>query len=80
MLPILEHLLARGGIDAAQIVGDDLITSLDDGRVLKLPAERIRRLLAVMGDLIEAAGRTVDKSLVLPVGAAATGAGGWRMC
>ena len=30
-------LLARGGIDAAQIVGDDLITSLDDGRVLKAP-------------------------------------------
>jgi superfamily II DNA or RNA helicase len=70
LLPILEHLLARGGIDAAQIVGDDLITCLDDGRVLKLPAERIKRLLAVMGDLIEAAGRTVDKSLVLPVGAA----------
>jgi SNF2 family DNA or RNA helicase len=70
-LPILQHLLERGGIDAAQIVGDDLITSLDDGRVLKLPAERIKRLLAVMGDLIEAAGRTVDKSLVLPVGAAA---------
>ncbi len=70
LLPILQHLLERGGIDAAQIVGDDLITSLDDGRVLKLPAERIKRLLAVMGDLIEAAGRTVDKSLVLPVGAA----------
>jgi superfamily II DNA or RNA helicase len=72
LLPILEHLLARGGIDAAQIVGDDLITSMDDGRVLKLPAERIRRLLAVMGDLIEAAGRTAEKALVLPVGAAAT--------
>jgi superfamily II DNA or RNA helicase len=72
LLPILEQLLARGGIEAAQIVGDDLITSLDDGRVLKLPAERIRRLLAVMGDLIEAAGRTMDKNLVLPVGAAAT--------
>ena len=36
LLPILEQLLARGGIEAAQIVGDDLITSLDDGRVLKL--------------------------------------------
>ena len=72
LLPILEQLLARGGIDAAQIVGDDLITSLEDGRVLKLPAERIRRLLAVMGDLIEAAGRSVDKNLVLPVGAAPT--------
>jgi hypothetical protein len=72
LLPILEHLLARGGIDAAQIVGDELITSMEDGRVLKLPAERIKRLLAVMGDLIEAAGRTAEKALVLPVGAAAT--------
>src|SRR3984957_18188452 len=53
LLPILEHLLARGGFDAAQIVGDELITSMDDGRVIKLPAERIRRLLGVMGDLIE---------------------------
>ena len=72
LLPILEHLLARGGIDAAQIVGDEIITSMDDGRVIKLPADRIRRLLSVMGDLIEAAGRTAEKSLVLPVGAAAT--------
>ena len=72
LLPILEHLLARGGIDAAQIVGDELITSMDDGRVIKLPADRIRRLLDVMGDLIEAAGRTAEKALVLPVGAAAT--------
>ena len=72
LLPILEHLLARGGVDAAQIVEGEIITSLDDGRVVKLPAERIKRLLAVMGDLIEAAGRTAEKNLVLPVGAAAT--------
>jgi superfamily II DNA or RNA helicase len=72
LLPILEHLLARGGIDAAQIVDGEIITSMDDGRVIKLPADRIRRLLAVMGDLIEAAGRTAEKALVLPVGAAAT--------
>jgi superfamily II DNA or RNA helicase len=72
LLPILEHLLARGGMESANIVGDELITSMDDGRVLKLPAERIRRLLAVMGDLIEAAGRTAEKALTLPVGAAAT--------
>ena len=70
LLPILEQLLSRGGIEAAQIVGDDLITSLEDGRVLKLPAERIRRLLAVMGDLIESAGRKMEKTLVLPMGAA----------
>jgi hypothetical protein len=40
LLPILS-LLERGGIDAAQIVGGELITSLEDGRILKLPAERI---------------------------------------
>ncbi|MDE1896215.1 MAG: DEAD/DEAH box helicase [Rhodospirillales bacterium] len=72
LLPILEHLLARGGIEAAQIVDGEIITSLEDGRVIKLPAERIKRLLAVMGDLIEAAGRSAEKNLVLPVGAAAT--------
>jgi superfamily II DNA or RNA helicase len=72
LLPILEHLLARGGIEAAQIVEGEIITSLEDGRVIKLPAERIKRLLAVMGDLIEAAGRTAEKALVLPIGAAAT--------
>jgi superfamily II DNA or RNA helicase len=72
LLPILEHLLARGGMENAQIVGEEIITSMEDGRVLKLPADRIRRLLAVMGDLIEAAGRSAEKALVLPVGAAAT--------
>ncbi|MCB5944993.1 DEAD/DEAH box helicase [Acidocella sp. KAb 2-4] len=72
LLPILENLLNKGGIDAAQIVEGEIITSLEDGRVVKLPADRIRRLLAVMGDLIESAGRTTEKSLVLPVGAAAT--------
>ena len=50
-------------MDAAQIVDGELITSLEDGRILKLPAERIRRLLAVMSDLLEAAHRTVDGAL-----------------
>jgi superfamily II DNA or RNA helicase len=72
LLPILSHLLERGGMDNAQIVGDDLITSLPDGRVVKLPAERIRRLLAIMGDLIEAAGRSASGPLVLPTAEAAT--------
>ena len=61
LLPILYRLLDRGGIDAAQIIDGELITSLDDGRILKLPAERIRRLLTVMTDLIDAA----DGSLLL---------------
>ena len=65
LLPILSRLLDHGGIAAAQIVDGELITSLDDGRILKLPAERIRRLLAVMTDLIDAARRTVDGRLLL---------------
>ena len=72
LLPILTHLMNRGGIEAARIVGDDLITSLEDGRVVKLPAERIRRLLAVMGDLIDAAGREPNDTLELPEAEAPT--------
>jgi superfamily II DNA or RNA helicase len=72
LLPILSHLLDRGGIDAARIVGDDLITSLPDGRLVKLPAERIRRLLAIMGDLIAEAGNRATETLVLPGGEAST--------
>ena len=71
LLPILTRLLERGGVDSAQIEGDDLITSLDDGRVVRLPADRIRRLLSIMGDLIEAAGQAGDGgALLLPVGEA----------
>ena len=66
LLPILSRLLERGGIEAATIIDGEIITSLDDGRILKLPAERIRRLLAVMSDLLEAAQRTADGGLVLP--------------
>jgi len=72
LLPILSRLLDRGGIDAARIIDGELITSLDDGRILKLPAERIRRLLAVMTDLIEAARRTADGGLLLPDAEAAS--------
>ncbi len=72
LLPILSRLLDRGGIDAAQIVDGELITSLDDGRILKLPAERMRRLLTVMADLIEAARRTADGGLTLAEAEAAS--------
>ena len=72
MLPILNRLLDRGGIDAAQVVDGMLITSMDDGRILKLPAERIRRLLAVMADLMAAARRTADGGLLLAEAEAAS--------
>ena len=70
LLPILARLLERGGMDAAQIADGHIVTSLEDGRILKLPADRIRRLLAVMSDLIEAAHRTVNDELVLSQGEA----------
>jgi superfamily II DNA or RNA helicase len=70
LLPILMRLRERGGIEAARIIDGELITSLDDGRILKLPAERITRLLAVVDDLIEAASRSVGDTLVLNAGEA----------
>ena len=71
LLPILTRLVERGGMAAAQVVGDELITSLPDGRVVKLPAARIGPLLAIIGDLIEAAGRLTEDVLILPEGEAA---------
>jgi superfamily II DNA or RNA helicase len=68
LLPILSHLLERGGIEAARIVDGEVITSLEDGRIVRLPEERIRRLLGIMGDLIESAQRTSADQLVLPQG------------
>ena len=70
LLPILLRLRERGGIAAARIVDGEVITSLDDGRILKLPAERITRLLVVMDDLIEAASRTTGEKLELEAGEA----------
>ena len=72
LLPILTRLLERGGMEGALIVEGQVITSLDDGRILKLPAERIRRLLTVMADLIDAARRTVDGGMVLKAAEAST--------
>ena len=70
LLPILLRLRERGGIAAARIVDGEVVTSLDDGRILKLPAERITRLLAVMDDLIEAASRSTGETLELEAGEA----------
>jgi superfamily II DNA or RNA helicase len=66
LLPILCHILDHGGIDACQIVDGQLITCLADGRSLTLPADRIRRLLATLADLIDAARERDGKVLVLP--------------
>jgi superfamily II DNA or RNA helicase len=70
LLPILMRLRERGGIAAARVVDGDVVTSLDDGRILRLPAERIARLLAVMDDMIEAAGRTTGHKMELEAAAA----------
>ncbi|HET8996819.1 MAG TPA: DEAD/DEAH box helicase, partial [Acetobacteraceae bacterium] len=70
LLPILMRLRERGGIDAARIIDGEVITSLDDGRILRLPAERTRHLLAIVDDLIETASRTTGDSLVMDADAA----------
>jgi superfamily II DNA or RNA helicase len=70
LLPILMRLRERGGIAAARVIDGEVVTSLDDGRVLKLPAERIARLLAIMDDLIETATRSSGDKMVLDASAA----------
>jgi superfamily II DNA or RNA helicase len=70
LLPILMRLRARGGMDGARIIGGELITSLDDGRILKLPADRIGRLLDVLEDMAEAASRMTADTMVLEASAA----------
>ena len=66
LVPILSRLLEQGGMSAAQVVAGEVVTSLPDGRILKLPAERVERLLAVMADLLDSARRAADGALVLP--------------
>ena len=72
LLPILSRLHDQGGMEAAHVVDGEIVTSLDDGRVVKLPAERIGRLLAIMGDLIGNATRMDGGALELPPEEAAT--------
>ena len=66
LLPILTRLLERGGMETAQVIDGFIITSLDDGRVIRLPADRIAPLLSVMSDLVESASTTEDDTLLLP--------------
>ena len=72
LLPILMRLHERGGMENARVIGGEVITSLDDGRILKLPAERIARLLAVIEDMIDAASRTSGDTMILNATAAHT--------
>ena len=70
LLPILMRLRERGGMAAARVIDGEVVTSLDDGRILRLPADRIARLLAVMDDMIEAAGRATGETMELDAAAA----------
>lgn len=72
LLPILTRLLAQGGMEAAKIVDGMVHTSLDDGRVVALPADRLGRMLATMSDLLEASQRNEEGALLLPASEAAT--------
>ncbi len=66
LLPILTKLIEAGGIEAARLIGDDVVTSLEDGRVVRLPAAKVRQLLAVVGDLVGTAKRISAGALILP--------------
>ncbi|MEA2745802.1 MAG: hypothetical protein QOG25_4173, partial [Acetobacteraceae bacterium] len=70
LLPILMRLRERGGLSAARVIDGEVVTSLEDGRILKLPADRIGRLLAVIDDLVESAGRTTSETMTLGTAAA----------
>lgn len=70
LLPILMRLHERGGMANARITDGQVMTSLDDGRVLKLPADRIGRMLAVIEDMIEASGRASGDTMVLDAASA----------
>jgi superfamily II DNA or RNA helicase len=70
LLPILTRLRDRGGMAAARVIGGELVTSLDDGRILKLPADRMARLLAVLDDMAISAGRMSGDKMVLESSAA----------
>ena len=72
LLPILMRLRDRGGMESARIIDGSVVTSLDDGRILRLPAERIARLLAVIEDMMEASSRTSGDTMVLDATAAHT--------
>ena len=72
LLPILMRLHERGGMAAARIVGTDVVTSLDDGRILKLPADRVARMLAVIEDMIDSASRPQGDTILLDAAAAHT--------
>jgi superfamily II DNA or RNA helicase len=72
LLPILMRLRDRGGMANARIIGDELITSLDDGRILKLPADRMARLLDVLEDMAQAASRMTGEAMVLDAASAPT--------
>ena len=72
LLPILTHLLERGGMAAARVVDGELITSLEDGRIVRLPADRMARLLNIMADLVASEHRLTEDTLTLPDGEAAT--------
>ena len=72
LLPILMRLHERGSMASARILDGEVVTSLDDGRILKLPAERIARLLAVIEDMIDASSRTTGDTMVLEATAAHT--------
>jgi superfamily II DNA or RNA helicase len=64
LLPILMRLRDQGGIAAARVESGEIITSLEDGRIAKLPAGRIGRLLAVINGLVDVAASSATDDMM----------------
>jgi superfamily II DNA or RNA helicase len=69
LLPILARLIDRGGMSAMRVIDGMAHVMLDDGSVLAVPADRIKRLFSVLEAMLET-GRRFDEKLQVPIGEA----------
>jgi superfamily II DNA or RNA helicase len=66
LLPILARLIEAGGMDAARVVDGKVLTVLEDGRALALPADRVAQLMSVLEGMLDN-GRPADGKLRVPL-------------
>ena len=69
LLPILARLIDRGGMAAMRVIDGQAHVMLEDGSVLAVPADRIKRLFSVLEAMLET-GRRFEEKLQVPIGEA----------
>lgn len=65
LLPLLTNLIRQGKLSLAQS-REPITIELDSGELLSLPAERVARILSVLGELFEKQPLNESQQLVLP--------------